>query len=178
MTGNARTKMDLGKPNYSFLNILIQRISSTRVVSGFFARNLHRIDGFYLKLSHGRRTLTQVLSGLPVVLLTTTGARSGLLRTMPLACIPDPDQPKRFAVVASNLGQTRHPAWYYNLKAHPRATGVIDGQVKPYVAHEANNEEFARFWKIAIDIYPGYQLYQKRLGKRRIPIMVLTEEER
>jgi len=169
--------MDLAKPRYSFFNILIQRISSTHVVSWFFARNLYRIDEFYLKLSHGRKTLTQVLSGLPVVLLTTTGARSGLPHTTPLACIPDPDQPNCFAVIASNLGQPHHPAWYYNLKEHPRATGVVDGQVEIYIAHEANDEEYARFWQFAIEIYPGYQLYQKRLGNRRIPIMVLMVEE-
>ena len=169
--------MGLAKTHYSFLNIIIQRISSTRLVSRFFARNLYRIDEFYLKLSHGRRTLTQVLSGLPVVLLTTTGARSGLARTMPLACIPDPDHPHQFAVIASNLGQPHHPAWYYNLKAHPRATGIIDRQVETYITHEANDEEYARLWQVATEIYPGYQLYQKRFGKRRIPIMVLTAEE-
>jgi deazaflavin-dependent oxidoreductase (nitroreductase family) len=164
------------KPNYSFLNSLVQRISSTRLVSRFFARNLYRIDEFYLKLSHGRITLTQVLAGFPVVLLTTTGARSGLPRSMPLACIPDPHHADQFAVIASNLGQPHHPAWYYNLKAHPHATGVIDGQVKTYIAHEASDEEYARFWQVAIEIYPGYQQYQLLLGKRRIPIMVLTVE--
>jgi deazaflavin-dependent oxidoreductase (nitroreductase family) len=169
--------MDLAKPHYSFLNTLIQRISSTRFVSRFFARNLYRIDDFCLKLSHGRRTLTQVLAGLPVVLLTTTGARSGLPRTMPLAYIRDPNDPNQFAVIASNLGQPHHPAWYYNLKAHPSATGSINRQVERYIAHEANDDEYAKFWQIANEIYPGYQLYQNRLGKRRIPIMVLTVEE-
>jgi len=169
--------MGLAKTHYSLLNIIIQRISSTRFVSRFFARNLYRIDEFYLKLSHGRKTLTQVLAGFSVVLLTTTGARSGLPHTTPLACIPDPHHAGQFAVIASNLGQPHHPAWYYNLKAHPCATGVIDRQVKTYIAHEASNEEYARFWQVAIEIYPGYQLYQERLGKRRIPIMVLTVEE-
>jgi len=170
--------MGLAKAHYSFLNILIQKISSTRLVSRFFACNLHRIDELYLKLSHGRKTLTQVLAGLPVVLLTASGARSGLPRTTPLACIPDLDHPNQFAVIASNLGQPHHPAWYYNLKAHPRATGVIDRQVETYIAHEANDEEYARFWQVATEIYPGYQLYQERLGKRRIPIMVLKAEEK
>jgi deazaflavin-dependent oxidoreductase (nitroreductase family) len=169
--------MGLAKPHYSYLNILIQRISSTRFVSKFFARNLYRIDDFFLKLSHGRMTLTQVLSGLPLVILTTTGARSGLPRIMPLACIRDPDHTDQFAIIASNLGQTHHPAWYYNLKAHPRATGVIDRKSKTYIADEANEEEYARYWQLAIEIYQGYQLYQQRLGERRIPIMVLTVEE-
>jgi deazaflavin-dependent oxidoreductase (nitroreductase family) len=169
--------MDLNKPHYSFLNTLIQKISSTRLVSRFFARHLYRIDEFYLKLSHGQRTLTQVLAGFPVVLLTTTGARSGLPRTMPLAYVRDPNDPNQFAVIASNLGQSRHPAWYYNLKAHPSATGTIDCQVEKYIAHEVYDEEYARFWKIANELYPGYQLYQKRLGSRRIPIMLLTMEE-
>ena len=176
MTRKVQTDVVLGKPSYSLLNSIVQKISSTRLVSKFFARNLYRIDGFYLKLNHGKRTLTQVLAGFPVVLLTTTGARSGLPRSMPLACIPDPQHADRFAVIASNLGQPHHPAWYYNLRAHPQATGVIDGKRKTYLAHEASDEEYARFWQIAIEIYPGYQLYQQRLGKRRIPIMVLIEE--
>jgi deazaflavin-dependent oxidoreductase (nitroreductase family) len=146
-------------------------------MSGFFARHLHRIDRIFLKLNKGRMTLTHYLSGLPVIILTTIGARSGLPRTMPLACIPVSEEPGSVAVVASNLGQPHHPGWYYNLKAHPRITGTIDRQARTYVAHEANGEEYDRLWTYALIIYPGFKHYQLRVGNRRIPIMVLVEEK-
>lgn len=168
--------MSESKPPYSLLNIIVQRISATRVMSRFFARNLHRIDKVLLKLTKGRRTLTHILAGLPVVILTTTGARSGLPRTMPLAIIPDLETPNRFAIVASNWGQRHHPGWYYNLKAHPHVSGTIDQQTRTYLAHEAAGAEYDRFWEYALQIYPGYELYRQRVGKRHIPIMVLTEE--
>lgn len=121
-------------------------------------------------------TLTHYLSGLPVVLLTTTGARSGLPRSIPLAYIRDPNDPDLFAVIASNLGQPHHPAWYYNLKANPHAKGAIENQVKAYIAHEAKDEEYARFWQYASEIYLGFPLYQQRAGERHIPIMVLAPD--
>jgi deazaflavin-dependent oxidoreductase (nitroreductase family) len=127
-------------------------------------------------MSGGQMTLTNLLAGLPVVILTTTGARSGLPHTTPLARITDPANPDRFAVIASNLGQPHHPAWYYNLKAHSRATVTIDHQVKSYIAHEARDEEYAMFWSYALDIYPGYQHYKERAAERHIPIIVLTLE--
>ena len=163
-------------PHYSTINILVQRISATRPMAWFFARYLHRIDRLFLRLSKGKMTLTSYLAGLPVVVLTTTGARSGLLRTTSLACIIDPENHGQFAILASNFGQPHHPAWYYNLKAEPHALGSIDGQKKRYVAHEASDAEYSRFWSYAIKIFPGYIQYQKRLLKRRIPIMVLMEE--
>jgi deazaflavin-dependent oxidoreductase (nitroreductase family) len=121
-------------------------------------------------------SLTHTLAGLPVVILTTTGARSGLPRSMPLAYIGDPNDPNRFAVIASYFGQPGNPAWYYNLKANPHATGAIDGQVKTYLAHEASDEDYGMFWDAALYIYPGYQLYKQRAGRRHIPIMVLVAE--
>ena len=123
-------------------------------------------------------TLTHYLSGLPVVLLTTTGARSGKQRTTTLAYIHHPNDRSKFVLVASNFGQSRNPAWYYNLKLHQRATATIDQRSMTYIAYEAEGEEYSRFWKIALEIYPGYQLYQHQAGERHIPIMVLTPEHK
>jgi len=74
--------------------------------------HLHHFDHVAFKLSGGRATLTSALAGLPVVHLTTTGAKSGLPRTLPLLCIRDERNPDTFALVASNWGQTHYPAWY------------------------------------------------------------------
>lgn len=122
-------------------------------------------------------TLTHYISGLPVVILTTTGARSGKQRSTPLAYIHHPNDRTKFVVIASNFGQPRNPAWYYNLKVHRRAIATIDQRKMAYIAYEAEGEEYSRFWKIALEIYPGYQLYQQWAGERHIPIMVLTAEE-
>ena len=83
-------------------------------MSLFYARTLHHIDRLVYRATHQRATLSGWIAGLPVVNLTTTGAKSGLLRTLPLLAIPRDDG---FVVIASNYGQRRHPAWYHNLKA-------------------------------------------------------------
>ncbi len=132
------------------------------------------LDRATLRISGGRTTLTGWLAHLPIVMLTTTGAKSGRPRTAPLLAIEDDQRPGVIAVVASNYGQQRHPAWYYNLKATPRATGLIDEQTIVYSAHEAGGDEYARFWQRAQSIYGGYGAYRERATERTIPIMVLT----
>jgi deazaflavin-dependent oxidoreductase (nitroreductase family) len=128
-------------------------------------------------LSHGRIALSTILTGLPVVVLTTTGARSGQPRTVPLAFIRDPKDPGVFAIIASNFGSQHHPAWYFNLKANPHATCSIAGQVDTYVAHEATREEYDRYWRYGVDTYIGFPRYQQLAKPRIIPIMVLTPED-
>jgi deazaflavin-dependent oxidoreductase (nitroreductase family) len=108
-------------------------------------------------------------------LVTTTGARTGKPRTLPLLCIRNKDDPTLFALIASNWGQRHYPAWYYNLKVHPQVTCTLAGQVGRYVAREAVAEEYERFWRYAADTYLGYPMYKQRIGgRRRIPIMVMT----
>lgn len=64
--------------------------------------------------------------------------------------------------------------WYYNQKANPQAVCSIRGKSGSYQAHEAQGEEYERFWQAAPNIYLGYPLYKQRISGRRIPIMVLT----
>ena len=164
----------MNRKRYSFFHVLVQKIGSSRFGAWFYARALHHFDRVAFKLSGGRATLTSALTGLPVVLLTTTGAKSGMRRTLPLLCIRDERNPDTFALVASNWGQTHYPAWYFNLKANPRAVGSIRGRVGTYVAHEATGEEYERFWEYAANTYPGYSLYKRRVCARLIPIMIMT----
>src|SRR5215475_13609730 len=159
---------------YSFFQGLVQKIGSSRFGAWFYARTLHHFEHVAFKLSGGRATLTSSLAGLPVVLLTTTGTKSGLPRTLLLLCIRDERNPDTFALVASNWGQTHYPAWYFNLKTNPPAVGAIRGQIETYIAHEANGEEYERFWQYAANTYLGYPLYKQRVGARRIPIMIMT----
>jgi deazaflavin-dependent oxidoreductase (nitroreductase family) len=161
--------------HYSLLNRSIHKFASSRFGAWFGARALHHFDRAFLRLSGNRRTLTSIISGLPVMMLTTTGAKSGQPRSVPLICLRDEQRPGGYALIASNWGQPHYPAWYYNLKAHPRASGLVDGQAAEYEAYEASGEEYGRFWQSAADTYLGYNLYKQRIGGgRHIPIMVLA----
>jgi deazaflavin-dependent oxidoreductase (nitroreductase family) len=86
---------------------------------------------------------------------------------------PRPRAEGDFAIVASNFGQRHNPAWYYNLKANPRVSCTLGGAVASYHAHEAQGEEYDRFWRLALETYIGFPGYRERAGERHIPIMVL-----
>lgn len=161
---------------YSAFHVFMQKIASSKPGAWFFARTLHTFDRIALRLTHGRHTLSSIVSGLPLVILTTTGAKSGLPRTLPLICLRDKTDPNTIAIVASNWGQYKNPAWYYNLKANPKAKGAIKGIERAYVAHEARDDEYQMFWQQAMDTYPGFPNYKRRASHRHIPIMVLRAQ--
>src|ERR1700747_1928172 len=98
-----------------------------------FARAAPRIDRPVYRLTRGRHTFASLLSGIPVVMLTTTGARSGQLRTVPVLGLPTSDG---LAVIASNFGQHQHPGWYHNLRANPEGSVAVDGQTRRFRAVE------------------------------------------
>ncbi len=162
---------------YSPLQAIIQKFAASSAGSWLLGRVLRYLDRLTLRLSGHRTTLTLILAGLPVMMVTTTGARSGLPRTQPLAPIRDPAEPRRFALIASNFGQHHFPGWYYNLKKNPRAVCASNGLAGSYRAHEASGDEYNRFWAYATDVYFGYRLYRQR-AHRRIPIMVMEREDR
>ena len=162
------------KKKYNTFNSVTQRIAASLPGAWFFARTLHHFDGILLRLSGGRLTMTSLLSRLPVVVVTTTGAKSRLARTLPLLCIRDESDSTAFAIIGTNWGQQHYPAWHFNLKANPCATCSIAGETGQYIAHEATGEEYARFWQNAADTYLGYPLYKQRIRGRKIPIMVMT----
>lgn len=126
-----------------------------------------------LRLTGGRATLTSLLTGLPVVVLTTRGSHSGQPRHVPLVPLFDG---QAVVLVASAFGSRRHPAWYHNLRADPRATITVYGRPAPYLARPATEEEYRRYWAMAVTNYPGYAVYRRRSGARPIPILVLTPE--
>ena len=113
------------------------------------------------------------LLGSPVLLLVTTGRRSGLRRTTPLIYLPDGN---RQVIVASNGGAAKHPVWWLNLQAHPEATVEIAGRKTRVRATEARGEEKARLWKRLVEMYPSYESYQRRTD-REIPVILLDPVE-
>jgi deazaflavin-dependent oxidoreductase (nitroreductase family) len=122
------------------------------------------------RATRGRYTFASLAAGIPVVMLTTTGARSGQPRTSPVLGFPTPDG---LVVIASNFGQRHHPAWYHNLRADPRGQVTVDGRTRPFVAREVTGEDRARLWREGLEIYPGWAAYERRAGGRRIAVLVL-----
>ena len=155
----------------STLHRVVQRVASTALGARFFARSAHHLDRWALKLTRGGASLTSVLAGLPIVWLTTTGAKTGQPRRSPLVGLVDGE---KVVVIASNFGQTHYPAWYHNLRAHPQARVTLKGQTRTYTAAEATGAERESYWRQAVAVYAGYTAYAGRVGNRHIPIMVLT----
>ena len=147
----------------------IHRFLMMESASRWFARVLHRVDGFLLRLSRDRYTFSQLV-GLPSARLTMKGAKTGALRTLPLVAIPDND---RFALIATNFGQKHNPAWYYNLKANPDCEVTSKGRTHKFIARETMGDEYRKYWELALTYYAGYEKYKERAAPRRIPIMVL-----
>jgi deazaflavin-dependent oxidoreductase (nitroreductase family) len=105
-----------------------------------------------------------------MLLLTTTGRRSGKRRTTPLGYLPDGD---RRILVASFGGDDRHPQWYLNLKAHPEAEIQVGSETQLVRAATATVEEKAELWPRVVELYSGYEGYQRRTT-RDIPLVILT----
>ncbi|WNI26542.1 nitroreductase family deazaflavin-dependent oxidoreductase [Streptomyces sp. ITFR-16] len=109
------------------------------------------------------------MRGMPVVVLTTLGAKSGKIRKTPLMRV---EHDGVYAVVASQGGAPKHPVWYHNLVADPRAE-LQDGPVREDVtAREVTGEEKALWWERAVEAFPDYADYQKKTD-RQIPVFVL-----
>ena len=109
------------------------------------------------------------LRGMPVVIVSNKGAKSGKLRKTPLMRV---EHNGRYAVVASQGGAPEHPAWYNNLIADPHVQ-LQDGPIKQdMLAREVTGEERADWWKRAVEAYPDYASYQRRTD-REIPVFVL-----
>ena len=105
-----------------------------------------------------------------MVQLTTTGARSGLPRTLPALGVPEGD---RLIVIASNFGQYKNPSWYYNLRAYPHAEIVFEGTSRQVQAKELSGAERERWYARGVNIYPGWTSYRRRAAHREIPVIEL-----
>jgi deazaflavin-dependent oxidoreductase (nitroreductase family) len=110
------------------------------------------------------------LRDMPVIVVTSVGAKSGKLRKTPLMRV---EHDGEYAAVASLGGAPKHPVWYYNLTANPHVE-LQDGPVKQdYLAREATGDEKAQWWERAVAAFPLYADYQAKTT-REIPVFVLT----
>jgi deazaflavin-dependent oxidoreductase (nitroreductase family) len=147
----------------------VHRFLMLKPVSAFLARVLHHLDSFVLRLTRGKYTITQIV-GLPIVQLTTTGAKTGQARTLPLVGLTDGE---KIVLIGSNLGQKNNPGWYYNLMANPECLVRVNGRSGTYIARETEGDEREKYWQMAVSYYKGYDVYKIRTAHRTIPVMVL-----
>jgi deazaflavin-dependent oxidoreductase (nitroreductase family) len=134
----------------------------------YLRRIAPRIDPPMLRLTGGR---VSSVYPTPVMLLTTTGAKSGQARTLPLLFVTDGE---RLVLIASNYGKTSHPAWYRNLTANPNVEVLAGKRSGTYTASEITDPgERDRAWELALDQYAGYGDYEERAGDRTIPLVRL-----
>jgi deazaflavin-dependent oxidoreductase (nitroreductase family) len=120
----------------------------------------------------GREGNTLRDSGLPVIILTTRGNKTGKIRKSPLMRV---EHEGEYALVASVGGAPKHPVWYFNLKANPGEVTVQDGP-EPFAVdvREVQGDEKAQWWERAVAAFPPYAHYQKRT-ERSIPVFVATK---
>jgi len=144
-----------------------------RPVSAFLALVLHHADILLLRLTRGKHTVAEIV-GLPIIQLTTKGAKTGQLRTVPLVSVVDGEM---LALIASNFGGKHAPGWYYNLKAHPECEVKFNGAIRKFVARETEGDEYLHYWMTAVSLYAGYEKYKERAAHRHIPVMVLEPKK-
>lgn len=146
----------------------LERFARTSTGYWYVTRVAPRLDPPLLRISGGRFSSVYPV---PVMLLTTTGAKSSLPRTLPLLYLTDGDS---LILVASNYGRPSNPSWYRNLMANPTVEVLAGKRSGTYLASEitdAAGRDDA--WARAVDLYAGYGDYQVRAANRTIPLIRL-----
>ena len=141
----------------------MRTLAATKVGVALLRPTATHLDQLVSRLTDGRRNFTGIVTGVPAVILTTTGAK--------VYGIPHPDG---LALIASNWGGAKNPAWYHNLKANPEATVSIEGDTWHATARPATPGERDEIWAKGIEIYPGWRKYEARAGERHIEAFVLS----
>ena len=159
------------QPN--ILQRFIHRVLMIRSVTEFLAPRTKSIDDFFLRITNGKHTLTE-LAGWNIVQVTTVGMKTGREIKIILIAIANED---KLALIASNFGRSDHPKWYYNLLKTPRCKVQLNGVDQVCIAREAEGEEREKFWRLAVAHYAGYEKYKERAAPRRIPVMLLEPEK-
>jgi deazaflavin-dependent oxidoreductase (nitroreductase family) len=145
----------------------IDAVAGSALGAAFLRRFAPLLDRPLLKLTRGRFALT---FGLPTLLITTTGRKSGEPRSTPLLYLRHGDD---LAIIGTKFGSTDHPAWYLNLRAKPEARVTLGGEEFAVAARDAAPDEYAALWQQAKATYGGFEKYEQRVGERIIPIVVL-----
>jgi deazaflavin-dependent oxidoreductase (nitroreductase family) len=162
--------LDYQVPQPNVAQRAMWHVSASPPGAWLLAKVLHRIDRFVLGVSGGRFSVPGVLTGIPIVTIITTGARTGQRRETPLLGVPVRDD---LVVIGTHFGQPGTPGWYYNLRAHPELEVAYRGKIIPARAREVEGDEWAVSWAEARKVYAGYEAYGRRIRDRPIHIMVI-----
>jgi deazaflavin-dependent oxidoreductase (nitroreductase family) len=149
----------------------MRRMAGWRPISWLYARILPPIDRFVSRITGRTKTFAGLLSGLQVLLLTTTGARTGAERTQPVLYLREGDG---FVLIASNWGQAHNPSWYYNLQANPNAKVTLSGSTYDVIAREVTGPQRDLYWQQGCRMYPAWNVYKTRAPHREFPVMILS----
>ena len=148
----------------------IRRFAASGPGSWLFSRTLDHLDRFTFRITKGKHMASSLLSALPVAMVTTTGARSGERRTVPLLAMPTADG---LAIIGSWYGNAKHPAWRHNLRKQPEGEIEVEGERWAFRAEEVEDERRERIWQEGLRTYPGFSAYAKRAAPRRISVFLL-----
>lgn len=153
---------------------LVRRLASTRAGALVFSKTLHHLDRAVMRLSRGRWSASGLFGRLPVLTVTSMGAKTGLSRETVLLGVPWHGD---LAVVGTGWGQRRTPSWVANLRSHPRCTVTYRRTTVAAVANELPPDEAEAVMRSATGVYPGYAAYPVRASHRRIAVFVLSLDD-
>jgi deazaflavin-dependent oxidoreductase (nitroreductase family) len=134
-----------------------------------FLRQITTIDKLLQRITKGQWSLLRI-AGLPSMMLTVMGRRSGLARSTPVLCVPYRDG---HLVAGSNFGGPRTPVWVLNVRAADRVTVTVDGRTYDAVPRELTGDERAAAWEHMLETWPNYAKYEART-QRVIPVFLFT----
>src|SRR6266511_1604737 len=138
----------------------VQKVAASPLFAKVAPPIITPLDRLVHKLRGGRYMMSRGL--VPTIMLTTTGAKTGQPRVVPLACCPDGDV---IYLVGSNFGREHHPAWSTNLMKTPAADASFQGERFGVVAHLLSDEEKAEVWPKLLKVWPTYDCYVERSGR-------------
>jgi deazaflavin-dependent oxidoreductase (nitroreductase family) len=149
---------------------LVRRTAATRPMAMLYGLIQQPLDRFVDQVTGGRATASSWLAGVEITMLTTTGARTGRRRTLPVLGLRDG---RDIILIASNFGRPHNPAWYHNLRANPHATIVSEGISREVVARELSGADREHGYRRGEEIFPGFTHYRDWAADRQIPVLRL-----
>ena len=165
-------KLSYEYPRPNAFHRAVQAFAATRPGAWIFSRTLAPSDRVASKLSNGRVAVPAIMARLPVLVLTSTGRRTGQPRRTHLIAVPFNDT---LALLGTNFGQPNTPTWVLNLEAEPRAAVTHRGITREIVARSATDAECRQVLANSSSVYPGYVKYQQRITGRRLRIFILED---
>ena len=146
-------------------------VATNQAMSVLIAKMAMPMDRVVLRATAGRSTATAIMAGFPVLWLTTTGAKSGQRREVPLLGIPTPS--RDLAVLGTNFGGERTPGWVHNLFARPEVVAEWRGRREAVTAVPLSPDAQEPIWQTAIAAYPNYRNYRTQAAHRTIHVFEL-----